>query len=680
MSALLPLLDRAEDDLLDALARIGPVVIPALQKTSQLPHLPSYYIYANHETSADLEEVTAWLDEGAEKVIVPLPWAKELIGIIPANRLVLLLDVANVSAVSDTVRNGVSGVLLKTSAVDLDLISSLKRFFVGCAIHVQTDELTVPSVSTLRQLAGIGASLLIPASQLTLSASDTTHLNVADAFIAPIQSDRPDGLFPTVVSSHLQGGRTLGMVYSSAESIKESIITGKGVYQSRKHGLWRKGETSGAIQDVVSIRLDCDADALEFSVIQHGAGFCHLNRTSCFGETNGLAALESTLQARLESAPAGSYTRRLFDDQALLQSKIKEEADELCRAETKDDIAFEAADLIYFALTRCVAAGVSLADIEDSLDQKAKKVTRRPGHAKPQFTKETPPSQPLPSKPAAQKIDTDAPIRMSTSDLSSITPEQRSKLLRRPVLKSDEMISKVKPIVEDVRTRGDAALLELTAKFDKVKMSSTVIMPPYAPESMELPEEVRDAIDKAYANIWKFHDAQAEKSTLVVETMPGVVCSRFARPIARVGLYVPGGTAILPSTALMLGIPAQVAGCKEVVLATPPRPDGSISPEVMYVAHLVGASAILKAGGAQAVAAMAYGTETVPKVDKIFGPGNQWVTAAKMLVQNDTDALVAIDMPAGPSEVLVSVNNLQAYMLCQFHFRLLQTIRATRRS
>jgi len=135
--------------------------------------------------------------------------------------------------------------------------------------------------------------------------------------------------------------------------------------------------------------------------------------------------------------------------------------------------------------------------------------------------------------------------------------------------------------------------------------------------------------------------------------MPGVVCSRFARGISRVGLYVPGGTAILPSTALMLGIPAQVAGCKEIVLATPPRPDGSISPEVVYAAHKVGATVILKAGGAQAISALAYGTASVPKVDKVFGPGNQWVTAAKMLVQNDTDALVAIDMPAGPSEVLV---------------------------
>lgn len=164
---------------------------------------------------------------------------------------------------------------------------------------------------------------------------------------------------------------------------------------------------------------------------------------------------------------------------------------------------------------------------------------------------------------------------------------------------------------------------------------------------------VKDAIDTAYANVRKFHAAQIDGKALVVETTPGVTCSRFARPIARVGLYVPGGTAVLPSTALMLGVPAQVAGCEQIVIATPPRLDGSISPEVLYVAHLVGAHAILRAGGAQAVAALAYGTQTCPKVDKIFGPGNQWVTAAKMLVQNDTEALVSIDMPAGPSEVLV---------------------------
>lgn len=678
MSVFLPLLDQADDALLQALARIGPIILPALQLPAA-SNLPAYYILADHDASANLQEITSWLDEGAEKVIVPLAWAKELIGVIPADRLLLLLDVGNVSAVSDTVRNGVSGVLLKTPAIDLDLIASVSRFFVDSSIHVLPDATTtLPSQSTIRELVGVGATLVLLTSKITLAASSEAQINIADAFLAPMHSDRQDGLFPTVVSSHLQGGRSLGMVYSSSKSVKESIITGKGVYQSRGRGLWRKGETSGATQDIVGIRLDCDYDALEFSVIQHGSGFCHLDRPSCFGQVSGLAALESTLQNRLASAQEGSYTRRLFNDPELLRSKIMEEADELCRAETKEEVAFEAADLIYFALTRCVAAGVSIADIERSLDKKAKKVTRRPGNAKkslPSESQPTPPAAPAPSS-LPLSIDPNAPIRMTTSDLATITPDQRTQLLRRPVLKSDEMIFKVKPIVDDVRIRGDAALLELTAKFDKAKLTSTVILPPFAPESMQLETPVREAIDKAYANIRKFHEAQADRSTLVVETMPGVVCSRFARPIARVGLYVPGGTAILPSTALMLGIPAQVAGCKEIVLATPPRSDGSISPEVMYVAHLVGASAILKAGGAQAVSAMAYGTQTVPKVDKIFGPGNQWVTAAKMLVQNDTDALVSIDMPAGPSEVLASKHHITTYQLrthILFESRLLQT-------
>ena len=653
MTVFLPLLDQADEGLLQALTRIAPIVIPSTQCLDQ-PSTRSYYILADHESTVDPQDVISWLDKGAEKVIVPLLWAKELIGSVPAGRLLLLLDVGNVSAVSDTVRNGVSGVLLKSPTIDLDLIASVSRFFVDSSIHVLSSATAPPSRSTIRELVGVGATLVLPTSMITLSASSESQVNIADIFLAPVQSDRPDGLFPTVVSSSAQGGRTLGLVYSSAESVHESIITGKGVYQSRRHGLWRKGESSGATQEIISIRLDCDSDALEFNVIQHGSGFCHLNQPTCFGELSGLAALENTLQSRLASAPEGSYTRRLFDDQELLRSKIMEEADELCRADTVEDVAFEAADLLYFVMTRCVAAGVSVADIERSLDKKAKKVSRRPGNAKQQWAPKPRQVNLANTIASLQQTNTDSRICMSTSDLTTITPDQRNQLLRRPVLKSDEMISKVKPIVDDVRLRGDAALLELTAKFDKAKLTSTVVLPPFPPESMQLETSVREAIDKAYANIRKFHQAQGEQSALVVETMPGVVCSRFARPIARVGLYVPGGTAILPSTALMLGIPAQVAGCKEIVLATPPRPDGSISPEVMYVAHLVGASALLKAGGAQAVSAMAYGTQTVPKVDKIFGPGNQWVTAAKMMVQNDTDALVSIDMPAGPSEVLVS--------------------------
>jgi phosphoribosyl-ATP pyrophosphohydrolase/phosphoribosyl-AMP cyclohydrolase/histidinol dehydrogenase len=668
MVAFLPLIeDNAQSALHIALDRIGPVVkqISSVLLDAQSDLFNSYVLVDNN-ASLDTDDLISCLDRGADKIILSPAHASEVIGLVPSERILLLLDVANVSAVSDKTRSGVSGVLLKSPSLELDLISSVSHFFSNSSIYVLSTSSTVPTSTTIRELLSVGAVPVIPTSQLTLGTSNASQLNVADAFLSPLRSDRPDGLFPTVVSSFPQGGRTLGLVYSSRQSITESILSGQGVYYSRRHGLWKKGETSGATQDVVRIRLDCDTDSLEFSVIQHGGGFCHLTRPSCFGDLNGLAALESTLQSRLESAPEGSYTKRLFNDPVLLRSKIMEEADELCSAETKEQVAFEAADLLYFTLTRCVAAGVHLVDIERNLDAKARKVSRRPGNAKAKWSSRPAPTADSSQTPAkagqSSPPDPNHAICMRKYTAASLSPTDRAQLLRRPVLKFDDMITKVKPIVDFVRTCGDTALLELTAKFDKAQLDSTVVFPPFSPESMQIDDPVRVAIDAAYANIRKFHEAQAKGDTLVVETTPGVVCSRFARPIARVGLYVPGGTAILPSTALMLGIPAQVAGCHEIVLATPPRPDGSVSPEVMYVAHLVGASAVLKAGGAQAVAALAYGTQTVPKVDKIFGPGNQWVTAAKMLVQNDTDALVAIDMPAGPSEVLVSFHILSDHM------------------
>jgi phosphoribosyl-ATP pyrophosphohydrolase/phosphoribosyl-AMP cyclohydrolase/histidinol dehydrogenase len=656
MSPFLSLLDDEDSALVDSLSRIGPIIIPARKKPSLiLPKHSEWYIFVDQFASVDVSGAIAWLDGGADKIVVPISWAEALVGVIPAARLFLFLDVSLLTPVSDVVRSGVSGVIFETCSLDLEVISTLSKPFSGCSIYVFIQD-SSPSSSTIRQLHRLGFNAVLSASQLTLSSTSSSKIHIADAFLASLSSDRPDGLFPTVIVS--QTGHALGLVYSSRESVNESIVTGRGVYQSRKHGLWRKGETSGATQEVLRVRQDCDSDSLEFTVIQHGAGFCHLELPSCFGKSSGLFALENTLRSRLESAPVGSYTRRLFNDPKLLRAKIMEEAQELCEAESKGDIAFEAADLFYFALTKCVAAGVGIADIEWSLDQKAKKITRRPGNAKLVSDSEPKPVNP-PTSSASQTIDDSARIRMRTFELTYLSPRERSQLLRRPVLKSEELFSKIKPIISDVRTRGDAALLEFTAKFDKAKLTSTVIVSPFGEDLMRVDRPVREAIDKAYANIHKFHEAQVDLQPLVVETIPGVVCSRFARPIARVGLYVPGGTAVLPSTALMLGIPAQVAGCKRIVFATPPRPDGSISPEVVYVASLVGASAILKAGGAQAIAALAYGTESVPKVDKIFGPGNQWVTAAKMLVQNDTEALVSIDMPAGPSEVLVSLSLLR---------------------
>lgn len=204
--------------------------------------------------------------------------------------------------------------------------------------------------------------------------------------------------------------------------------------------------------------------------------------------------------------------------------------------------------------------------------------------------------------------------------------------------------------MEDVRKRGDAAVRELTHRFDGVQLDR-VCVPLAELETPALAPEVQRAFDTAHTNIAAFHAAQ-RGADLDLETMPGVRCRRVTRAIPSVGLYVPGGSAVLPSSALMLAVPAALAGCGTIVLATPPRADGSVSPEVLYCAKRAGATHLLLAGGAQAVAAMAWGTASVPKVDKLLGPGNQFVTAAKMALQS-SEAMVAIDMPAGPSEVMV---------------------------
>ncbi|BBN14024.1 histidinol dehydrogenase [Marchantia polymorpha subsp. ruderalis] len=266
------------------------------------------------------------------------------------------------------------------------------------------------------------------------------------------------------------------------------------------------------------------------------------------------------------------------------------------------------------------------------------------------------------SQTTVQKMDQDSPVSEAVVDepvqiklrslkLSDLGPSEIRGLQARPRIDFTNIQNIVGPIVEDVRSRGDEAVKEYTVKFDKVTLENIVELVADLPDP-ELDPEVKAAFDVAYANIKTFHAAQKKSQSMEVETMPGVRCKRVARAISNVGLYVPGGTAVLPSTALMLAVPAQIAGCRTVVVATPPRPDGSICPEVLYCAKKAGATHILKAGGAQAVAAMAWGTDTCPKVDKILGPGNQYVTAAKMLLQN-SEAMVSIDMPAGPSEVLV---------------------------
>lgn len=223
-------------------------------------------------------------------------------------------------------------------------------------------------------------------------------------------------------------------------------------------------------------------------------------------------------------------------------------------------------------------------------------------------------------------------------------------LLERPHIDMTALYATVNTVLTDVRTRGDRAVLDYEEKFDRVSLSSLQVTEAEMEAAEQLvPEELKDALRQAERNIATFHEAQRFQGKKI-ETAPGVVCWQKAVPIEKVGLYIPGGTAPLFSTVLMLAVPARLAGCREIVLCTPPDREGRVNPAILHAARLAGVHRIFKAGGVQAIGAMAYGTETVPKVYKIFGPGNQYVMAAKQQVSLHE---VAIDMPAGPSEVLV---------------------------
>ncbi|KAL4871229.1 hypothetical protein BDV12DRAFT_164437 [Aspergillus spectabilis] len=617
-------------------------------------------------STGDLVDI---LNAGAAKIFISLDQLKALSEeqSVPSSRLVVYTSSDDQVEtfqkwVCKHIEREEAGICTDSSAVHalsvkLGLNSEAQLLYRSYSGDVTEDAIK----DTMKQ----GGVSIVPSTALSVNREQSGgKIQAASLIAARGVADQSNSLYATTVSD--ERGVSLGFVWSSDESIAEALRTGTGVYQSRKRGLWYKGQSSGDVQELIRVGFDCDSDCLVFIVKQIGRGFCHLGTASCFGHYTGLSRLQKTLQARKADAPAGSYTARLFNEPKLTQAKIMEEADELCRATTKEEIAFEAADLLYFALTRCVAAGVSLEDIERNLDLKSLKVKRRKGDAKGPWAEKAGLAPAAESKPAPA-LEQDQPredksrIEMTRVVTASTPKEKVQDYLKRPSQKSnDAIVGLVRPIVQDVRDNGDAAVLKYTHKFEKAtSLTSPVLNAPFPPELMKLSPEIQEAIDISISNIATFHGAQKGSSdALQIETMPGVVCSRFSRPIERVGLYIPGGTAVLPSTAMMLGVPAMVAGCKKLVLASPPRSDGSITPEIVYVAHKVGAESIVLAGGAQAVAAMAYGTQSISKVDKILGPGNQFVTAAKMLVSNDTSAGVSIDMPAGPSEVLVIADKL----------------------
>ncbi|KAJ5490990.1 Histidine biosynthesis trifunctional protein [Penicillium diatomitis] len=627
------------------------------------------YVDATAISSAgDLVDV---LNAGAAKILITLDQLTALSEeqSVPSSRL--LISAASDSQIdslqqwiaTDTAERNDVSVCVAASAVSatankLNISADSPRLFTTFGGETASE-------SAIIDVTQKGAIVILSSEQLTVERNVSGQISAAKLIASRAVTDQANGLYATSVTD--ERGYCLGVVWSNDESIAEALRTGTGVYQSRKRGLWYKGQSSGDTQELIRIGYDCDADCLVFVVKQTGRGFCHLGTDSCFGASAGLSRLQKTLLARKADAPAGSYTARLFNEPKLAEAKIMEEAEELCQATTKEEMAFEAADLLYFALTKCIAAGVTLEDIERNLDLKSLKVKRRKGDAKGPWAEKAglASSSAAQSAPAPAPAPTPAPApvedRVSRIEMKRVITSQTpitevKECLKRPSQKSnDAIVALVKPIIQDVREGGDAAVLKYTHKFEKAtSLTSPVLKAPFPAELMKVTPDVQEALDVSIGNIQRFHSAQkSSNDTLKMETMPGVVCSRFSRPIERVGLYVPGGTAVLPSTAMMLGVPAMVAGCQKIVLASPPRADGSISPEIVYVAHKVGAESIVLAGGAQAVAAMAYGTESITKVDKILGPGNQFVTAAKMFVSNDTSAGVSIDMPAGPSEVLV---------------------------
>jgi phosphoribosyl-ATP pyrophosphohydrolase len=335
-----------------------------------------------------------WLDRGADRVILGTAARPEILRELPRERVIAALDAVDGEVVVEGWRTRTGHSILDRMVELRDLVSGFLVTFVeregrlgGTAMDRvaalkaacgRADLTIAGGVTTLEEIAELHRSGVDAQVGMALY---TGRMDLADAIAAPLVSDRPDGLFPTVVcDGH---GRALGLAYSSRESLRVAVDRQQGVYHSRKRGLWVKGETSGATQELLAIDLDCDADALRFTVRQEGDGFCHRGTATCWGPHDGLGALEATLRARVADAPAGSYTRRLLDDAALLGAKLREEAAELAEAPDRAAVIAESADVLYFTLVRLAGAGADLADVAAELEQRARRVTRRPGNAKP---------------------------------------------------------------------------------------------------------------------------------------------------------------------------------------------------------------------------------------------------------------------------------------------------------
>ncbi len=340
----------------------------------------------------DVETAMKWLDAGATQIILGTAATPALLSQLPRDRVTAALDARHGEVVVEGWQKG-------TGAGVVERIAELKDYVGGFLVTmveregrmegVDMDQVrqAVEAAGDIRVTVAGGVARAEEIAEIDRVGADVQvgmalysgKMDLADGIAAPMKSDRPDGLFATVIADEL--GRALGLAYSNLESVREAVKRQQGVYHSRSRGLWVKGLTSGDTQELLRIDLDCDRDAMRFTVRQQGTGFCHLNTWSCWGEDWGMGRLLRRLGSRIKDAPEGSYTKRLFDDPALLRSKLLEEAAELGEAQPSE-VIHEAADVMYFTLVAMAKAGAGLDELERELDRRSLRVTRRPGDAK----------------------------------------------------------------------------------------------------------------------------------------------------------------------------------------------------------------------------------------------------------------------------------------------------------
>jgi phosphoribosyl-ATP pyrophosphohydrolase/phosphoribosyl-AMP cyclohydrolase len=343
----------------------------------------------------DVATALDWLDRGAAKVIIGTAATPDMLEALPADRVIVALDERNGAVVTHGWRRATDASAVDRMVELNDLCGGFLVTFVEREGHMEGTDID----RARRLVASAGAARVTIAGGITSAAEIalldrigadaqvgmalyTGALGLAEAIAAPLQSDRPDGLWPTVVAD--RNGTALGLAWSSLESLDAAVTWRRGVYQSRSRGLWEKGTTSGATQALIRIDVDCDRDAIRFTVDQAGAGFCHLDNRSCWGADSGITELWRRITRIGEESPKGSNTARLFANRHLLDAKVIEEAYELVEAADPRDVVGEAADLLYFLIVKAATAGVTLAEVETELDRRARRVIRRPMRSRQQ--------------------------------------------------------------------------------------------------------------------------------------------------------------------------------------------------------------------------------------------------------------------------------------------------------